>query len=536
MIKACQENIHCLISSTGATMFPGKLALLLVLAFILLVFLPAIPANRSVTPKTTLNAPFGPAPGPYAKLFDLWNGNAYFERQAYGADGLYDEMAPIARPDIGPNVIYLYYRDHGPNNLRDGIGIGLAVSTDGGATFNIKSDVTQPVVPLGGYCDLDNQYVIELGVIEHDNTDGTKMFYMVYEGASENACIISTGKIFAATSNDGVTWTKRGLILLIYTPGCNNVGAPSVNYFNNQFYVFYHQACPLGLVDGRSHVLMANGPDLWHLTSHGEVMPVGNGDNAWDSRVNGRPSVISETDNSGTLWYYMTFEGSQNVNCDSGNWGWGIARTSNIDTGPWEKFKYNPIRQTYNAGCGNDTPYIFRYNNMIRVFQRGVGLSNVLLAGTTYSNTIGPKSVTVTHPGGDPYLYIFPARSQCPAYNNGIGRLDADGISWSVNTVNDKTHNVYMCYGPYASTLTAGNYAVDWNLWIDVNTCGFSGCDQVVGLDFTSNGNAFGGKIITRDKFQNAQVLSHGVGVTASLESGSTMYNTRIMAALGNLG
>lgn len=503
---------------------------LLVLAIIAIAVLPAIPPHKPAAPKTTLNVPSSPTPGPYGKLYDLWNGNAYFERSKYDASIRYDEQAPIARPDKGPNTIYMYYRDHGPNNRNDGVGIGLTISNDNGASFTPYP--SNPVVPLGGTCDWDNNYVVAPSVVYAPKSPSGYQYYMVYEGSAASTCTIGLGKVGLATSSDGVTWTKSASSPIIQTDSsCNNVGTPFIGYFSNTFYVFYHQNCgPAN--DLRNKIMMASGSDPTNLVKRGLVMDIGNGDSAWDSRTNSRASVVSEVGSDGVTYYYLAFEGAQSVYCLNGiggisgspigNWGWGLARTSNIDSGPWQKFAYNPIRQTYNGGCQNDIPYLFQYGGAIRVYQYGQGLSNVLLSGSKYSSTIGPKSVTVNHPGGDPYLYVFPARSQCSNYNNNLGRLDGDGISWSVNTIDDGSKNAYMCYGPYASTLTAGNYAVDWNLWIDINTCP---CGNVVGLDFTNPGTNFGVNIVTRDKFQYAKTFQAFHNQFAA--SASTAYEWR---------
>jgi hypothetical protein len=516
---------------------------------VLTVINPNLLAPKQATnpmPVAPTSAPFGPNPGPYGYLYQLWGGNAYFERQTYttlapdGSQMTMAEAAPIARPDKGPNVVWLYYRDPVPGNV-EGDGIGLAISNDGGVTF--QAITGNPVVPKGG-CFYKTR-AVSPSVVYAPKPDGSgSQFYMVFEGAGTesatpltgNPCNIPTtlgfgfvanfGNVFLTTSTDGQIWSQPQIIIGV-DAGCNNVGTPFIGYFNSKFYVFYHELCPAGVTQtvaqtgvGYSAIMMASGTDPTRLTTHGLAMFLGNS-YAWDSRVNTHPSVISEPDNTGQTYYYMVFEGSRNPYGVTGsNWGWGIARTTNIDSGPWQKYVYNPIRQTFNGGLGNDIPHIFRFNAAIRVFQREQGSSNVLIQGSTYPETRGNPGVTVTHPGGDPYLYVFPSRSQCAASgnNDGIGRLDADGISWSVNTHDDTTHNVYMCKGPSVNGL-GGQFSVDFNLAIDVNTCPpailfFQPSCKVSGLDFVDpsfSPSNFNGVMdettINRDAFVSANTF-----------------------------
>jgi len=436
------------------------------------------------------------------KLSDFWAGNAYFERSQYlplASDGStrpsgFEEAAPIARPDKGPNVIYLYYRTSVLNSATIDGAIALAVSNDGGASYRVVKDpVLSPGSSPYSICDWDSEHVIAPSVVKVGST-----FYMVYEGANLQSLtatltncdplvhVLTNGDIGLATSSDGVTWTKRagtfpGLFLQhnIIPPTilpsafeCNNIGTPSIADFNSQFFIFYHGDCGTALdfkgltdpYDLRNKIGMAYGPDTdinSVVKNSNPIMDIGNGQYSWDSRVNSRASVIQGDDG----YYYMSFEGSYYVFCHQfgtqganiGRWGWGLARTADLVKGPWEKYVHNPIRQVYanETGCGMDIPYIFQFNGIISVFQR----PETRLGFTHYD-----RNVLLT--GQDPYLHLYPSTVQCKNYHR-LGQLESDG--WSAST-GFFTLPDYMCYGPYETSLPAGKYAVNFRDLIDTTS------------------------------------------------------------------
>jgi hypothetical protein len=479
---------------------------------------PSVP----VKPVPTVNNPTS-----YPLLSDFWNGNAYFEKTQYSANPsiLLDEAAPF--PIAGTNTVYTYFREHPAQSGASADGIGLMVSTDGGATYNLVNNGKNGLVlPAGSGCDWDASNAITPSVTKVGST-----WYMLYEGASTYlsrvTCIGSghywtLGDIGLATSTDGISWNKiqgtnLGLLLTHNSSSgsfeCNNIGAPSITYLNNQFYVFFHGDCGgptdpatytlcvastlfsqgpfagLGPViclygatpclstypntftscgegfrfDGvRNKVGMVHGTDIYGLqnqiTNAAPIMDVGVGAQSWDSRVNGRANVIQEGS-----YYYLFFEGSQYAftttynlasvaGVSEGNWGWGIARTSNIDTGPWQKYSYNPIDQNFqNAGSGGgmQQPYVYYLNGAYRVYiwntMQASYNSAVLLYGT------------------DPYLRNYPAinggNGQCEKYHK-LGFVDGNGWAQSTGVNND-----YLCYGPYQGVLGTNDYSSLWNTW-----------------------------------------------------------------------
>jgi hypothetical protein len=354
----------------------------------------------------------------------------------------------------------MYYRDYknAPDKTKPSNGeIGLAISYDGGASFSLYNSGI-PVVTHGSGCVWDSYQAIAPSVVRVDATH----WYMVYEGSG----CFNLGSVGWASSSDGQTWTKNGILLqgnAVWEVGpwsTGNIGTPFIGYFNQKFYIFYH-----GYDGVRSQIGFASGPNLSSLTKFGSPVIHNPDVDHWDWYVNSRASIIQEGS-----YYYMTFEGSTNPDpaCTRGNWGWGIARTTatNLDLGIWDKYAFNPIRQTYNGGCSNDLPYIFRFNNEIYVYQREQGQRNHVLTGLPGSSVAGSDSSVK-----DPYLYVWRANVQCQAYHR-VGYLD--GVAWAAATGNGQGH---MCYGPYVQ-LPNGHYVVSFRDKEDVVQCAY--CVNVI--------------------------------------------------------
>jgi hypothetical protein len=411
-------------------------------------------------------------------LDGLWTGVSYFERETYTTP--YDsntcpnycnpvsEVAPVA---VDANTIYMYYRTYrnSPDRNTPGSGhptngeIGLSISYDGGASFTLYNS-GHPVVSRGnGPCVWDSYQVIAPSVLRVDATH----WYMVYEGSG----CANLGSIGWASSTDGKSWTKGGSqngLLLIRSADwetgdpslpLGNIGTPFIGYFNQKFYVFYH-----GYNGARSQIGFASGPDMSSLVKHGDPVIHNPDVDHWDWYVDSRASIIQEGS-----YYYMTFEGSGSPDCSisNANWGWGIARTTNLDTGVWDKYVFNPIRQTYNSNsCGNDLPYIFRFNNNIYVYQREQGRRNHLWSGLSVSSVAGSDASVK-----DGYLYVWRGNVQCQTYHK-LGYLD--GASWAAATGSGQGH---MCYGPYAF-LTNGHYLVSFRDKEDIVQCSY--CVNVI--------------------------------------------------------
>ncbi len=518
-------------------------------------------------------------------LTDFWNGNAYFERSQYatannnGAD--FQELAPLVNPDGNhPNTIYTYYR----LNVGTHAGIALAISTDGGATYTTYNG-GNPVLcwgtgkPSATGCSASDDCVWDAnGSIMPSVVRVNSEYFMVYEGDSNfdasNWALCTAlghyqtvGDVGVAFSWDGKTWTKfNGGLFLMHNQKsnwqCNNIGGPSVNYFDGQFYVFFHGSCGsptssqaltgcLALLlaspfcafgvtaclpnstncpkafrfDGlrnKPGMVHALGTDLTSLqstlqssvNSASPILDVGVGAQSWDSRVTARPNVIKEGG-----YCYMVYEGAEYAflntynyyikGVSEGNWGWGVARTQDINNGPWQKYPYNPIRQEFqNPAIDSDNgvkqqPYAFQINGVTFVYMWWPGhhgQSNVLVWGT------------------DPYLHLYPSvnggQGQCELYHK-TGSVDS---SHNVATGWAKSSGLFvlpdrLCYGPYqtfvpsgqySQGIPAGSYAVTFENLIDstFDICG--GCNAIIYQDITWNTGSSGasGMQIYRRDFQ----------------------------------
>ncbi len=520
-------------------------------------------AVTSVSPASqTTVSPLATSSRSYGTLGGLLGGTSYFERSHFpnpvasnGVTQTLDEADSIALPG-SPSTLYTYYRTHQGTH---GDAISLAISYDGGATYTLPTD-GKPIVDAGATCDWDSYNVISPSVVRVDSTH----WYMVYEGQNLNAIFnnplscdplahyLTSGDVGLATSSDGIIWNKKAGItvlgintgpglLLVHNPQsysfeCNNIGTPFLGWFSNQFYIFFHGDCgsitnPKGILPCdplasncpfpyirfdtlHNRVGMAHGTDIYGLEDQVvNASPVLNdgGTGSWDSHDAGHVSVVQEGG-----YYYMAYEGSQYVFCQTswnggnneGNFGWGIAWTSNIDTGPWQKYAFNPIQQTFqnSNGCQYSTPHMYQYNGAVYVTDFHNDANNV----------DGLDSVLL--PGTDPYLHLYPAvnngQGQCEI-NHKIGYVDSGNnvpTGWAQASGLLSLPN-RLCYGPYQSFvpagqysqgIPAGNYAVTFEDLIDSTFDLCLGCDPVIFHDITyaSGSNQLSKMQVYRHDFQ----------------------------------
>ena len=110
-----------------------------------------------------------------------------------------------------------------------------------------------PVVDHGGANHVNDPSVVHVG--------GT--FYMYYTEAPTG----ENDRIYLATSADGISWTKKGMVLDVGAPGSwepDRVGRPSVLYEDGQFRMWYD-----GQIYGVArHVGYATSPDGYNWTKH----------------------------------------------------------------------------------------------------------------------------------------------------------------------------------------------------------------------------------------------------------------------------
>ena len=107
-------------------------------------------------------------------------------------------------------------------------------------------------------------------------------------------------RIFYATSVDGVTWNKQGLVMDIGTPGGfedTYVGHPYVIKDGSTYKMWY------GGYDGSTYrILYATSLDCMAWTRYGLVLDIGTDGSMDDDHVYG-PCVMKNSDNSYTMWY-----------------------------------------------------------------------------------------------------------------------------------------------------------------------------------------------------------------------------------------
>jgi predicted GH43/DUF377 family glycosyl hydrolase len=169
------------------------------------------------------------------------------------------------------------------------------------------------------------------------------IYKMWYGAQNENG----HDQIHFATSDDGVTWNKHGVV--IPNNDNNHVNDPTVVKVNGTYYMYYTTA-PEAEEDVIS---LATSNDGINWTIIGDVLEptsVGN----WDSFKVGRPSVLYE-DNKFKMW----FDGMEVDPTDPTKWKDGTGRhvgyATSIDGITWTRYNNNPI---FNNGGAIDVEKI----------------------------------------------------------------------------------------------------------------------------------------------------------------------------------
>lgn len=238
-------------------------------------------------------------------------------------------------------------------------GVGLAVSDDG-VNWTDKGCVLQPSE------DFDCNGAYFAGVWLDD--DGT--FYLTYEcKGGEETEYGTLENVALATSEDGINWTKEGVILYKNHESpwqTANVGTPDLYKKDDTWYLFFHgfnyTDCQIGV---------AYGEDLHNLT----VVPdpiIPTEDNTLYSGTTGRRDVIYVDG-----YYYMVYEVSTDQAPEGGYngayWTHMFARSRDLIT--WETIKAPILTQT-NAdgsakpGMGYDGPCWMIIGKHIYVYMR----------------------------------------------------------------------------------------------------------------------------------------------------------------------
>ena len=139
------------------------------------------------------------------------------------------------------------------------VAIGYATSPDG-RTWTKQGPVLAPSIPLEG-SNIAYPEVLKIG-------SEYRMWYTGYDG--------STGRILAATSSDGLSWVKQGLTLDVGGPGTLDdfrVWDPTVLYRHETFYMWYTGQSTSD--PPRARILLATSSDGLSWTKRGVVVSPG---------------------------------------------------------------------------------------------------------------------------------------------------------------------------------------------------------------------------------------------------------------------
>ena len=366
-------------------------------------------------------------------------------------------------------VIKAYYI----KNIAGHLGIALAESTDG-INFTHKADVV-----MAGAAGTPDSNMASFPGVWYEN--GT--YYVVYEAVGHASS--QRGAIGLATSTDGITFTKQGIIL-DYAPNtweAANIGTPSLYKENGIWYLFYHgsdyNVCQIGVATGTS---------LLNLTKHAgnPILAVAPG--KADAGTLGRRGVKKVGSK-----YYMVYEVSENqVPGAPGFQGarWSSAMASSSDLLNWTKFSQNPIlpQTVFADGFGNDGPTFLSTGGLNYVYYRISATSPVtrraLIANQNYGGFDTSWTMSGTFIGHD------------------VGRPDGDG--WSANMTQDPNPG-FLQYGPYYPSLPAGDHIATWSLMIDNNSSNDDEQMRLEVVDVDNNYAVVQQRIITRKQWKQPQ-------------------------------
>lgn len=160
-----------------------------------------------------------------------------------GSTGFFDDNAiyPSCLAHVD-NQIYLYYagRSKGPNPLYY-VSLGLAVSNDGGKSFQKKSPA--PIMERSSF----DPWMVGLCSVIKEKKDWRMLYTSGKSFNSEKN--ISSYDIKYAFSDDGINWKRSGLVAIPSIKLISNVAAPSVIFFNNFYHMWY--SC---FSDGKYHL------------------------------------------------------------------------------------------------------------------------------------------------------------------------------------------------------------------------------------------------------------------------------------------
>lgn len=368
-------------------------------------------------------------------------------------------------------VWYVYYitTDWSAPCATDRSAVGLATTTDG-----VNFTDHGLVLPVGQCGQWDNDYASFPGV----TWDGTT-FYMVYEGNGDN----HPQWIGAATSTDGINWTKTGVLLYSGSQGSwdyGDVGTPAIYKVGTTWYLFFHGNSTAGDQIGVATGTCSTGLKYPCMTEYGgnPIIPVKLG---WQVGAAGRMDITASHGS-----YFMAFEGADGTNGATARWSSGLAVSS--DLLHWYTFYQNNVLPQTSGGNGTTT---WGYGN----------------DGPSFMNLGGATWIYYRSPAGDVTRRvkikndIDTISNQWNMSTSGIshetGVLAADQ-GWQVRQGVDRAG--YLQYGPYV-TLSAGTMSAVFKLKIDDNWADNATVLHLDVNDHTANNTAIATRDLTRREF-----------------------------------
>jgi predicted GH43/DUF377 family glycosyl hydrolase len=313
-----------------------------------------------------------------ATLSDLWEGRAElgmqetvnFNGQAITRDTTTGQITAhdlynagrVALVYADADTIYAYFRQPTLPIVPDILSaeIYVAISTDGGKNFAVQPN---PIIPIpqtvAGIGTLTNAY--DPDVIKLNNG-----YYMVFEGTSaanatgDPACGFSS---YIAHSVDGLhNWQVKGVPICALT-WSKSASTPSFvsNSDKSKLYIQWSEVSDDEMMATLHQIDFDLNDPFKNITTD-----VGNDNNefamspagAWDSNLMGPASTIYENG-----YYYMFFDGAPYHRCN-GNWGTGLARSTDIaNINSWVKFSDNPLQLAIKPdSCWISYAEIFKIN------------------------------------------------------------------------------------------------------------------------------------------------------------------------------
>jgi len=232
-----------------------------------------------------------------------------------GGAGSFDENAVYPTSVIRDgDSIRLYYAGWSRcKSVPFNTSIGLAISQDGGETFNrvgtgpiLSADINEPYVISGPKVRIfdGKWYLYYLAGTEWVNNDG-KME------------IIYKNKM--ATSTDGIKWDREDRNIIEDRLGKYECQAgPDVFYYGGKYHMYfvYREGLEFREIKGRGYKIgYATSVDKYNWRREDDVGGIGYSETGWDSQMQHYPHVFEVENN-----HYMLYNGN-----DFGRFGFGLA-------------------------------------------------------------------------------------------------------------------------------------------------------------------------------------------------------------------